>query len=156
MAQGKKRRRGPSTSVSTLFCTECGTRMYVPRLASCQREEGHTKHLYCPHCRKKTAHTEVRDFEAEMPPGYYIRRPFELGLKGVHAFHTGFFGTEAGDTVYIYVEKTGDPNVYAVCDIDMTVIKNVRFTRDELDAIEDAIYRERGKIELMARNALTA
>lgn len=51
----KKRR----FEISTLECTECGLRMYVPRPKGAKRPKGHIKHMYCVRCDKRVAFTEL-------------------------------------------------------------------------------------------------
>lgn len=50
-------------TTSDFFCTECGQKgIPVMRRPGGQREAGHLKNLYCPHCRKETNHVEIRSF----------------------------------------------------------------------------------------------
>lgn len=47
----------------TLECMECGVMQTIWRKASRLKERGHVKHLWCPGCRDRTAHVEVREHE---------------------------------------------------------------------------------------------
>lgn len=50
------------TDIHKCVCEECGTVMFVPRSHSHFRTDGHKKHLYCPVCKKRTAHVERYDY----------------------------------------------------------------------------------------------
>lgn len=43
-----------------LNCSECGNKQSIRRIIGRQREEGHTKHLWCIRCRETTAHIETK------------------------------------------------------------------------------------------------
>lgn len=53
-------KRGVGMTYSDLFCTECGTKMVVPRSKSQTREKGHVKTMFCYKCNKDTIFREVR------------------------------------------------------------------------------------------------
>lgn len=46
------------TESSKLVCEVCGTEMMIPRKRGQRRERGHIKHMYCYHCKEKTAFIE--------------------------------------------------------------------------------------------------
>ena len=51
--------------MSDFYCTKCGNlSMSLPRAKKKQREAGHLKNLYCPHCREEHNHVEMRPFGA--------------------------------------------------------------------------------------------
>ena len=72
----RRHRMNSSYNISTLFCTECGFPMYVPRSASSNREMNHTKHMFCPNCKGLTAHREVRNVDMTYPQEYYVHKIF--------------------------------------------------------------------------------
>lgn len=41
---------------SSLYCTECGLRMTIPRYRGSKRKEGHIKTMWCANCN------DMRDF----------------------------------------------------------------------------------------------
>ena len=72
----RRHRMNNSYNISTLFCTECGFPMYVPRSAGSCREMNHTKHMFCPNCKGLTAHREVRTVDIIYPQEYYVHKLF--------------------------------------------------------------------------------
>lgn len=60
MASQKKLRQ--DTTISDFYCVVCGSKgIPLPRTGR-QREPGHLKKLWCPHCQKETNHVEIRPF----------------------------------------------------------------------------------------------
>lgn len=53
-------------TMSTLHCEVCDTKMIIPRKVAQKREEGHVKHMYCPHCKETTAFKESRKADSAM------------------------------------------------------------------------------------------
>ena len=50
--------------MSDFYCTKCGNlSMSLPRAKKKQREAGHLKNLYCPHCREEHNHLELIDLK---------------------------------------------------------------------------------------------
>lgn len=48
---------------NTFYCTQCGNKNYsIPRKLNSQREAGHLKELYCPHCERDINHAECTEF----------------------------------------------------------------------------------------------
>lgn len=47
-------------TISTMYCTECGNAMPIPRAMCKKREKNHIKTMYCYHCKKKTNFIEQR------------------------------------------------------------------------------------------------
>lgn len=43
-------------------CEECGTEFPIWRRKSRLKDDDHIKHLYCPTCRKVTAHKQRREW----------------------------------------------------------------------------------------------
>lgn len=50
--------------VTTLICTVCGQKMFVPRTRP--RETGHIKHMYCPKCRITQAFVQVDEWTTRL------------------------------------------------------------------------------------------
>jgi len=48
------------TVQTNLVCDECGFVQTIRRIIGRQRPDGHTKHLWCIRCRKRTSHTEIK------------------------------------------------------------------------------------------------
>mgnify|MGYP001218418292 CR=1 FL=1 len=56
--------RGRHFTISTFKCTVCGKEgIPLSRRQSNQREPGHLKKIYCVHCKRKTNHVEIREFD---------------------------------------------------------------------------------------------
>jgi len=51
-------RRASLVRPSILVCRECGYPAYIQRRLARLKKEGHVKHLYCPSCKRTTAHIE--------------------------------------------------------------------------------------------------
>lgn len=49
-------------TVSTCYCTQCGSSFPVLRTNTKTREPGHLKKIFCLQCGKETNHAEVRGF----------------------------------------------------------------------------------------------
>lgn len=51
------------TTTSDFYCVRCGNKgIPIARKVGSQREAGHLKKLYCPHCKEEVNHAEVRPF----------------------------------------------------------------------------------------------
>lgn len=73
----RKRRNLNKFTISTMYCCRCGKRSFdIPRPASRYREPGHLKTLYCPHCKRKWNHVEIRSIF-----GDYNYEDFLLEMK---------------------------------------------------------------------------
>ena len=57
-------------TISDFICLQCNNKVSLPRTR--QREKGHIKTFYCPFCKTKTDHTEIRSFESEMSLQYTL------------------------------------------------------------------------------------
>lgn len=44
----------------TLRCAVCGRESFIWRRKSRLKEKGHVKHLWCPSCKERVPHVEVR------------------------------------------------------------------------------------------------
>ena len=55
--------------ISQFYCTQCASRIELPRKADKKRKKGHLKKIYCIHCKEDVNHYEVRsndlDFDLE-------------------------------------------------------------------------------------------
>lgn len=40
--------------IRTLYCSECGGKMWATAKVGQRRSEGHLKDMYCPYCKKVT------------------------------------------------------------------------------------------------------
>lgn len=50
-------------TISEMYCTKCGKQgISIPRKVGKEREAGHLKRMYCPHCKEETNHAEIRPF----------------------------------------------------------------------------------------------
>lgn len=47
--------------ISHLKCSKCNNIVTVPRKRSKLREDGHTKHMYCPFCQEITPFEENKE-----------------------------------------------------------------------------------------------
>ena len=45
--------------ISNLYCTECNSKFYIPRMKHRKREQGHIKDIYCYKCKKITKFKET-------------------------------------------------------------------------------------------------
>ena len=50
------------TKISDFYCKKCGFVIPLPRSRK-QREKGHVKDVWCPHCKDVTQHDEVRSVD---------------------------------------------------------------------------------------------
>lgn len=58
--EGGKLRKRRYVRFSDFYCTECGSKMRLPRIDR-QREPGHIKTMWCYKCKEETDFIEVRD-----------------------------------------------------------------------------------------------
>ena len=66
------------TTTSDFYCVICGNKgIPIARRIGSQREAGHLKKLYCPHCKMEVNHAEVRPFGAYNYEDFLME--FELG-----------------------------------------------------------------------------
>ena len=50
-------------SFNEFYCTQCGKRNFIlPRKKGREREPGHLKKIFCPHCRETVNHVEVKQY----------------------------------------------------------------------------------------------
>lgn len=150
---GKTRQKGrgaANTSISTLVCTQCGARMYVPRNIGQQRGEMHKKHMLCFHCKKTTEHLEIREFDTPMSTGFYIRHSVPTAIKDVKMENTAIFTDESEKpAIYIYVTSTRKAHISMIYNVyDGTIVKDAGFTRQEMkDIIADIKNNEQYILE---------
>ena len=53
-------RKNQTMEYNLFYCVSCGSLNYrLPRRKGKQREAGHLKRLYCPHCQEDINHAEV-------------------------------------------------------------------------------------------------
>ena len=52
-----------TTISSDLICSECGSKMIIPRNLNNRREKYHIKDIYCYKCKKTTKHIEVENLD---------------------------------------------------------------------------------------------
>ena len=55
--------RRTHTEISDLICSECGNEFKIPRFSNNLRDKYHIKDLYCPFCKTKTKHIEVKNLD---------------------------------------------------------------------------------------------
>ena len=55
------------TVMKYLKCLKCDFVLTIHRKANKNQPDGHIKHMWCPKCKKKTAHKELPEFEGEIP-----------------------------------------------------------------------------------------
>lgn len=142
MRKMRQRRRGRvNTTISTLVCTQCGARMYVPRFIGQQREKMHKKHMFCLTCREITAHFEVRAFDSLKSEGFYIRHELPTSIKNVKMECTNtFYDNKNKPSLYIYISRIKYPYTQLVYDICSNVIvRNSDFAQYEIDDIVNEI-----------------
>ena len=152
----QSKRAGCTTTISQLYCCECGTKMFVPRNVGQQREELHLKHMFCVHCRKTTAHLEVREFDTPMPAGYYIRHKLKLD-NDVLAYHTADFWLDDHMAVLIYIYSKAKPNTYMVYDIAArSILRNTGFPKEVSASYTKILSEMKDTILDKARNCLAA
>lgn len=137
---GKLRQKGrvvANTTISTLVCTQCGAKMYVPRNPERQREELHKKHMFCFACKKTTAHLEVRARDALKSDGFYIRHKLPTFIKNVKMESTDmFYNDQNKASLYVYVSKINRqhaPLIYDVC--SDTIVRGSIFNKYETENI---------------------
>lgn len=51
-----------SFTISKFICPDCDNEMYVSRSKGKQREDGHIKDIWCPHCKEIKKMTEVKNY----------------------------------------------------------------------------------------------
>jgi hypothetical protein len=62
--------------LSKFYCTQCGKEgIPLARSKGKQREPGHLKNLWCPHCRQTNNFVEIK------PYGEYTKECFDLEFK---------------------------------------------------------------------------
>lgn len=107
------------STISTLVCTQCGAKMYVPRGMGQQRGKMHKKHMYCFNCKEITAHLEVRAFDHLKPEGFYIRHELPTSNKNIIIEYTNTFSNNKNKTsLYVYIHKINclyAPLIYDIC-----------------------------------------
>lgn len=65
-------------TTSDFYCVQCGNKgIPIARRVGAQREAGHLKRLYCPHCKEEVNHAEVRPFGSYNYEDFKME--FELG-----------------------------------------------------------------------------
>ena len=58
--------RSHEFTISDFICPKCNHKQSLPRKKGKQREKGHIKNIYCPFCKEKTQHVEIRAFDSEL------------------------------------------------------------------------------------------
>ena len=155
MSSRQKSRAAHNSLVSELYCTQCGRKMYVPRLVGQQREEEHTKHMYCYQCREITAHTEVRPYDVHMPNAYYIRRKIDIGLDKFDVFYSGQYMYEGVSHIDLYVVDPDADNRFVIFDLAEGIeeYKNVNLKAKEIRRVKRCLLPHMAEIVELAKEA---
>ena len=128
--------------------------MFVPRMNNKKKEPNHIKHMYCPICKEKTSHIEVREDDELMPVEYYLRKPINLGIQGIQAYCSGEFLQNGARILLIFIMSNNGKKYLEFNIFNTEYFKNRDFTKEEIKEIRTIIHSKRKEIILDAPKPL--
>ena len=137
--------------IDILYCSICGTKMFVPRSKGSQRECEHVKHMYCPKCHRRTAHVEQRYYDAPMQKEYYLRRPLKkIVIPNIKLFCSGEFWHNETKSIYVYVKNCVTKKIIGIYDWYNGWVYNSSLSKEAKQEIVGHLNNQEGYFKQIA------